>query len=300
MGQRFHPDGSKAGEPFPLNDDPDGDEWGPRAAGLPSGGFVAAWGEDSRARWRRFDPDGNKVGPEVVETSTKISVGGASVTAQDSGKVVLAWMSRWDSYTDFMWFGVGGDDSGSNGPRARFFHPDGTADGSMIEVKWSVAGHRPPPQVAALASGGIAVAWRRGDYGYGRVDSGVFDAGGAPVGPTFVVGDSDLPGWKSPGLAPLPSGGFVEAWFGVGVPDINDYLPFLEARRFLADGTPDGETIQVWPTVEPVNINDLEPCIEIAALSSGGFVIVWDWSVQAKGKNRVFFQRFDAAGNKVY
>ena len=64
-GQIFDPQGKPMGTPFLLNVDAPGDlQWGPSPAPLPDGGFIAAWGEQSKQRdtyaanGRCFDPAG--------------------------------------------------------------------------------------------------------------------------------------------------------------------------------------------------------------------------------------------------
>ena len=111
-------------------------------------------------------------------------------------------------------------------------------------------------------------------------------------GPETLVNTYTNNDQYDPQIAVLPGGGYVITWQGA-VEDGSGFGIF--AQRYDNAGTPLGAEFQVNTTT--ANWQQ-EP--RIAALSGGGFVIVWDTIVPGTTTGLgVFSQQYDAGGNKV-
>ncbi|WP_173977550.1 DUF4347 domain-containing protein, partial [Magnetospirillum sp. LM-5] len=127
-GQRFAADGSKAGGEFLANSTTQSDQRWPSVQGLPGGGFMVSWRDDSGAgaesgtsswavRAQLFDVSGNKVGQEfLVNTTTAGQQASHAMTVLGNGQIVAAWEDN---------SGTGGDASGY-AIRAQRFAGSGT------------------------------------------------------------------------------------------------------------------------------------------------------------------------------
>ena len=83
-GQRYDASGTAVGSEFAVNTTTAGNQDNPRISALADGGFVVTWasdGQDGDARGvyaRRYDADGNPVGPEVLPTVGNDSIEGTA------------------------------------------------------------------------------------------------------------------------------------------------------------------------------------------------------------------------------
>jgi len=142
------------------------------------------------------------------------------------------------------------------------------------------------PAVAAGSAGNFVVVWERHD-GYPltplRVVGQRFDSSATPLGPEFLISDSNLSAEKKlPSVAADSAGNFVVVW-------LIEFLSgtFIGGQRYASSGTPLGEfgtTTFMGPTL-PV----------VAADSSGNFVVVWTEPYYRSTRN-IFGQRFDSSG----
>ena len=116
------------------------------------------------------------------------------------------------------------------------------------------------PKIAALSTGGYAVAWTRGgplDQLAGRLR--ILDATGQPAGPVLELGSSEHP-WEQvfvDSITADATGHFVVGWSGSGDTVV---------QRFGADGTP--ATPEIMIPTEPSTP-------EVAAFPDGRFVVGW-------------------------
>ncbi|NNG23745.1 DUF4214 domain-containing protein [Telluria aromaticivorans] len=138
------------------------------------------------------------------------------------------------------------------------------------------------PDVAALADGSFAIAWRSS----GQVHVVTADANGNLQGGEQVYGS--LGTAFSPSIA-ASGNSYVVAWGEIG--DGNVYAATAGGAPLLVSG--DGLAASVTTAA---------PLPTVTALAGGGFVVAWDsyannpWGFAASD---IFFQRFDAAGNRV-
>jgi VCBS repeat-containing protein len=263
----------------------------PDVAGLAGGGWVAVWvssGQDGSGDGvysQRFDATGAPVGSETRVAEANISTQNRpAVAAIEGGALVGGHVVVWyDS-----------NSSAQGYVRARLFGADGQPASGEIAVPTTVTFGYTDFDVAGFASGGFVVAWQAYDYGVGRYDifSQRFDAAGAKLGAETKVNAGGLSTAAEPEVAVLAGGGYVVTWTEQGGADGAGYGVF--ARVVNAAGTPVGGDIRVNSYTPG---NQYEPAI--AALTGGGFVIVWrDDALDGSGTG-VFAQRFAADGAAV-
>jgi hypothetical protein len=121
-------------------------------------------------------------------------------------------------------------------------------------------------------------------HGLNQLSVQVFTATGAPVGSPQVIAVTD-PGAVSrpaavPQLAPLTDGGFAVVWAfenPSGNPTVD---PSVYARRFNADGTPNGPVQQVSP--------EGSGFLGVTGLASGGYLVTWGSVANAQGGVRAY------------
>lgn len=101
---------------------------------------------------------------------------------------------------------------------------------------------------------------------------------------SYIAGDQ-----HSPAIAVLADGSYVTTWVSTGQ-DSGATLG-VYAQRFSASGIPIGSEFRVNTTEAG---NQSEP--RTAALSDGGFVVVWTDSAADGSSNGVYAQRYDASG----
>ena len=204
-----------------------GGETSPSVAGLPGGGFVVTWTDDSDAEGDVLaqirHADGSPVADAfAVNAATAGAQYNASVTVLAGGTIVVAWQ-----------------DANVGDVRMRLFGLGGTAITGDVTVNSSIAGTAYSPCIAALAGGGFAVAWvdSAADADGSGIRARLFDALGGPIGADFLVNTLDAGEQLLPAIAALPDGGFVVSWAdGAGASSADD----IRAQRFDAAGGPVG------------------------------------------------------------
>jgi hypothetical protein len=233
-----------------------------------AGNFIVAWeanddGDEEAVVARRFDTANVPLGPQfVVNTYTTGQQMNPSVAADPAGNVVIVWESRDSAFA--------GQDGSADGIFGQRLDAGGATVGGEFQVNTSTLFNQRYPVVATDPSGAFVVAWE--DENQSCTDRCVigrrYDASGAPESGEFVVSPSGTgpPSYYvSIDAGRSDSGDFVVAWANEG------YSPF--ARRFAADGTPAGSTLQVGH----VN-DDYQREARMAVAGDGDFVVVWDWA----------------------
>ncbi len=266
----------------------DNNQDAPAVAALADGGYLVAWqsyGQDDLSSWgiyaQRYDANGTPTGPEFqVAEGGNFDQTEVSVVGLASGGYALFWTDS-------------GQDGSGQGIYGRIYAADGTAGPEFLaEVNTSSTQHY--PAVTELANGRIVLTWSAytsgssGDgSGYGVV-ARIFEADGTPVTGEIAVNTYVTSTQEDSAIAGLAGGGFVVTWASSGG-DGTDYG--ISAQRFAADGTKLGTEFVVNTTTTSAQT---EPAI--AALSGGGFVIVWtDYTADGSGYG-VYAQRYDASG----
>ncbi|MEQ8320498.1 MAG: tandem-95 repeat protein, partial [Rhodospirillales bacterium] len=194
------------------------------------------------------------------------------------------WVSTWTSE---------GQDGSSFGVYGQRFDAGGNTVGSEFQVNTYTSGIQSLSRAVALADGGFNIFWN--SYGQDGDLFGVFgqkyDAAGATVGGEFQVNEYTDNYQLITGSANLADGGSVVVWQSNG---IDGDLYEVYAKRFDANGDPVGSDFRVNSTIASQQANP-----DVAGLSTGGFVAVWESSFQDGSQTGAYLQRFDASGNQV-
>ena len=232
-------------------------ETAPAVAGLPGGGFVALWIDDSDAdgdvRARLFLADGSPAGDAFAVNAP--AAGGqvhAAVTVLAGGTIVAVW-----------------EDGAAGDIRMRLFSAAGSALTAELAANGNAAGSQGAPCVAALTGGGYAIAWMDGGAdgsGYG-IYARLFAADGGPAGAAFRVNTLAAGDQMAPSIAALPDGGFIFSWADGAGPDADD----IRAQRFDADGVPVDAELVVNGHADGVQS---QPAM--AASMYGTLVVAWN------------------------
>lgn len=267
-------------------------------AALRNGDYVVAWesaGRDGDARGiyaQRYRAAGTAVGATVrVNTTTSGEQRDLALAALGDGGFVVSWVSlHEDDGNQVPPLHDGG------GIYAQLFAADASRVGSETRVNHVWSGIQNQPGIAALSDGGYLITWfsqfseqRVNVVEYGIGEPGLFGQRysglGAPVSPAVRLADvgiSDI----EPSVAGLLGGGFVLTWTATDSDGAG-----IVAQRYDSGGIKSGPQIQVnsWAADE-----QSDP--QVAALATGGFVIVWRSEGQDASGGGVYGQRFSPAG----
>jgi len=287
FGQRFDAAGLPQGSEFQVNTATASDQEIPAVAVDGSGDFVVVWQSYLPSpTWhdvfgQRFDAAGLPQGNEFqVNTNTPDRQWFPAVAAADAGEFVVIWDS--DVYVVVQSYGIAG----------QLFDAAGAPLGSEFAVTSDSYDFQGSSTVAADGAGNFVVVWEScvtpfcATRGYGQR----FDAGGLPVGGTFLV-DPDVGEYQfDPALAVDGAGNFVVVWTD----------PYQEGsygvfgQRFAADGASLGEDFHVNTHTTGAQRNPA-----VAADADGNFLVVWRSQGQDGSGDGVYGQRFGAAGQPV-
>jgi hypothetical protein len=198
----------------------------------------------------------------TANSQTASSQTRSSITALNDGGYVVVWQT----------LASAADGSGA-AIKAQRYNAQGVAVGAETLVNNAGAGDQTWPKVASLASGGYAVTWETADStqdGSGSaIKARLFDAAGAPVGGEFRVNSQTVMDQKEPTLVGLADGGFVVAWYTTDTAQDGAGWA-IKAQRYDASGAAVGAEFRVNTTAFGSQYT-----IDIASLSSGGFVVTW-------------------------
>jgi len=187
--------------------------------------FTDDVGADTDLRGVRLDAGGNIVTVEfdVGQNSPDVDQNADSAILLN-GNLVTAYEEQ---------------DGGVPTVELRINRPDGTS--AVLLQAGNTNGSDIAPQVAALAGGGFVVVWNRvNDPVAGSISDiqfRIFDADGNILSNIVNVANTAA-NENEPDVAALPDGGFMIVWD-------DDTGNLTTARRFQADGTPDGEAFTV-------------------------------------------------------
>jgi Ca2+-binding RTX toxin-like protein len=255
---------------------------------------------------QRFDNSGNKVGSEVLISSSSNSNFPSAAQLTD-GTVVVAWqaangnmfLQRVSSTGSLVGSAV---DSGNtysfgtvlptadggfvvstfyNASSGRLFFYDSTA--TLQHTTVTSFDHL---SAAVLQDGSIFSVSDANGTLYGQL----YNAAGTAVGSTFDIAGSHS-GNSYSRTVTLANGDVVVAWQTNGAGNSND----VAIRIFHADGSPATGDIDV------VAIAGRQERPSIVALNDGGFIITWEdlTGADGGGGEGVLAQRFDASGATV-
>jgi len=103
---------------------------------------------------------------------------------------------------------------------------------------------------------------------------------GDPLGPQFTIA-TQAGGRAPPQVARDAAGNFLAVWEG----------PFISARRYYANGTPQGPQFRVTPTDQPSAHSP-----SLAMSSAGDYVVAWQAYDPIDSSSHVYARSFDASG----
>ena len=272
----------------------------PDVAQLGNGSFVVVWHSDNRdvdgseegIAARILNPDGSEavaeftVNQEVLQAEIL-----PSVTALADGRFVVTWLDK-----------DGTSQATSGDFKGRIFEADGTPVTDDFFVETIDTHVVREASVSALANGGFVVAM--GMLGIdGDLDgiaARIFEADGSPLVGQGLLGRSDeflvnqvtQGGQVEPSVAGLADGGFVVTWKTFQPDGSGGGHGDIAARLFDDKGLPLGPEFVVNTHQDASQANPA-----VAALSDGGFVIVWDSTADALGTGiQIAGQVYSASG----
>ncbi len=173
--------------------------------------------------------------------------------------------------------------------------PAGSAVSGDVEVQAGIGDLETAPRLAALSGGNVVVAYTdssaAGSFGGTSTASRIFQPDGTALPGAPAIMENEIDDQTAPDIAALGSG-FVVVHLdqSMGSATVNA----ITAQRYSSDGTANGGLISV---ANSANASPLG-APRVAALSDGGFVVVWAADVLAgAGENHdIFAQRYSSAG----
>lgn len=149
---------------------------------------------------------------------------------------------------------------------------------STFRINSIGAGDQENPTVALLSGGGAAFAWQGGRQGFQRIFGKVLAADGTFQTDDIALSPDSQANAVSPSIAGLSDGSAVICWSATG--GDGDMMGVF-ARLLAPNGSPIGNILQINQTTRYHQRN-----ARIAALSGGGFAVVWI-SEQQRGPGTV-------------
>jgi len=292
-GQRYDADGAPTGPEFRVNETTDGSQQLSAVAGLPGGGFVAVWQDDSGRDGsgvgvfaRIFDAAGVPGAQFQANLEASSSQERPSVTVLSNGNILIAWRALTSA---------GSGDGSGYGVTGRVFTAAGAPVSGDLVLNTFTSSTQHEVSVAPNGAGGFVAVWA--SFGQDGAQYGVygqrFNAAGAKVGAEFRVNTTTPSDQDAPEVARLADGGFVVVWQDQSGADGSGLGVFQQ--RFAANGTPvGGETL-----VNQYSYTTQSDA-QVAATADGGWIVTWsDYSGFDGSGGGVFAQRYDAAGATV-
>ena len=257
-------------------------------------GFVVTWlsfrhegeegfppDQDWAVYAQRFDADGVAIGGEFrVNTFDYGNQTDPKVTSLSDGGFVIVWVSNEQD----------GQDEGIFGQR---YDANGEAVGTEFQINTYTQGIQFEPEVTGLTEGGFVVSWSsfaQDGRGFG-IFAQNFDAAGVETGPEYQVNSYALLEQDNSSVTALSDGGYVVTWSSYGQDGRGDGV---FGQRFDASGQTVGQEFAVnshhWN-----NQNETQ----VAALSDGGFAVVWQSDRQDGSDTGIYVQQFNINGETV-
>jgi len=202
----FDDDGNEVSSQFLVNSNTSFNQQHPTIAALSSGGFVAAWTDqsDSTARAQIFDASGNRIGGELLVSSASNQDGPIVVGLANDSFVVL-WKQLEPGFTSMS---------------GQVFNADGTTSGASFLVSTTVGSDAGTPRgdvIGTLPDGRFVVTWADssmtlGDASGEAVHAQIFNPDGTKSGDEVLVNTTVDQGQTWPSLTVLADGNVVIAW----------------------------------------------------------------------------------------
>jgi hypothetical protein len=250
----------------------------PGVATFPDGTFVVTWLAPTATFSLTVPVQGQLFDRSALPVGARMALGVAGNHAQPTaladGRFVLATF---------------GNFSRVNGPSGfvRTYTRDGAEVGTVLELHEDACGILAAPAVAALSTGGFAVAWPYACSSAPQVRMRVVDANGTPGASTrLTVGT--LGETARVGLAPLTNGSLALEWAVSASSGVREVRTLVVAPSALPQSSAGATLAPLQPGRAPSGVQ---------ALASGGYVITW--SATSSTEARVPVSTFSNTGALV-
>ncbi len=288
--QRYGGSGAPLGSETRVNSTTDGVQFLPKVCALDDGGWVVVWsGDDNTSSnqqrgvfMQRYDSSGSAVGGQttVSALSATKTVDPNIVSLDDGG-----WLVSWTS---------GAADGAGVGIVFARYDESGSQVGGIVNANSDTTGDQDYSSVASLADGGYVVTYTSQaiDGDSWGIAMRRFDSDGLATGNSLVVNSVMAGSQLYPRIAALEDGGWIVVWRGADDDSDGDGSS-IHLVRYSSEGIA-GSEVQV-NTVTAGTQTD--PCV--TGLTNGGWVVAWGDYGNDGGGYGVYFQVYDADGNKV-
>ena len=200
------------------------------------------------------------------------------------GNFIVTWVSV-----------VGTGDELVDSVQARQFAADGVALSDEFTISTLTDSREYNPQIGMDDAGNFTIVWEALTYDSDPLGimARRFDISGAALDSAeFLVnttaGDAELPS-----IDVNATGEFVVVWDGF---DLDTFSYNVFARRFAADGTPQGDDFLVN---EEMLFDVYQDSADVALADDGSFVVVWESDNNPNYDDDVMLRRFDPNGEPL-
>jgi hypothetical protein len=289
--QLFSLTGEKIGEETKANTFTEGQRFYPQIAALLDGKFTICWvskdqdGSDWGVYFQIFSKTGEKEGNELRANSYVIGKQwGHSIASLMNGTFVITWWSE-------------GQDGSGYGVYGQVFSSIGEKIGNEFRINTHTDGDQLHSQIITLSENGFVVCWLSWEVENANpeVYAQLFSISGEKVGPEFKV-DTSTPYYQwGLRIVALAAGGFAICWVRAEQIEI-DYKTVwgIYGQIFSANGDKIGNEFKINTFT-----NSVQWYPDIAALSTGDFVICWESQLDNGVYGHLYGQLFSATGEKL-
>ncbi len=261
------------GEEFRVNSYVFNDQFVAAGAQLMNGKFVIIWeslgqdGDTYGLYGQMYHSDGSRYNAEFrVNTNTVGIQSNPAITGLLDGGFVVVWQSTqtgiWNVY-------------------GKIYNIDGIPYGEELQLT-STSYTSADVSVAALSNGGFVIVWNA-DLSSRDVYAQTYRSNGVKYGPQVMV-NSYVNGWQAfPTVSSFSNGGFVVTWQSNQDGAYDIYTQIY-----------DDATVKHYANELLVNFNilDQQQTANIATLSDGKFLIVWDSNLEDGDQHGIYGQIF--------
>lgn len=286
-GQRYHKDGSKAGDEFKVNASTISSQINPNITMNADGNFVVTWQSNALAanltdiQAKYYASDGSTIRGEFkVNLNTEDVQRNPNAAIDAEGNFVIVWESA-------------NQDGSSFGVVARCFNTNGIPVVDDFLVNTATNGSQSSPSVGMDIDGDFVVAWQ--SYGQDGSAYGVygqrFEKAAIPQGTEFQINTETNSSQRNPNVVLAEEGDFVVVWQSYN----QDGLSYdIYGQQYNKDGIKMGAEFQV--NTATTN-NQRFP--EVAIDADGDFVVVWQSAGQDGDSYGIYGQRYNSNGGKT-
>lgn len=287
FAQRFDALGRPTGPEFQVNTYSAGTQDWASVASSGGGRFVVVWtsyeqdGSDAGVFGRLFAPDGVPITDEFpVNTFTADRQKYPVVAMDEAGRFVVAWQSRYQ-------------DGSEDGIYAQRFDNHAQPLGTEFRVNSVTQGYQILPSIAMNADGRFVIAWTRDlqDGNGAKISMQRFAEDGSTLGGEVSVSSNWNFNQSNTAVGIDQDGGLTIAWDSDGQDGSSDGV---YARRFHADGSPNGAEFLVNTTTEFA-----QRVAAVAMHPLGRCLVLWQSDEQDGSQWGIFGQAFDSQGAAV-